>query len=161
MSTADRYHKLFPVTWDQLHRDAKILSGLLLGHAPFTSIVAITRGGLIPAAIIARELNIRLIDTLCIATYQDREQSYNEHILKAITNSTGEGMLVVDDLVDTGNTLRIAKEMLPKAHIATIYAKPAGLALIDSYVLEVSQDTWILFPWDSEIHYAKPLIDQE
>lgn len=161
MSTADRYHKLFPVTWDQLHRDAKALAWRLLEKGPFTGIVGITRGGLVPAAIIARELNIRLVDTVCIATYVHRDQgAEGERILKGVAG-TGKGILIVDDLVDTGNTARIVRNMLPEAHFATVYAKPAGRPLVDSYITEVSQDTWILFPWDSEVQYATPLAEQK
>ncbi|HBM12081.1 MAG TPA: xanthine phosphoribosyltransferase, partial [Rhodospirillaceae bacterium] len=69
----------------------------------------------------------------------------------------GEGWLIVDDLVDTGNTAKIVREMLPKAHFATVYAKPAGRPLVDTFVTEVSQDTWILFPWDVELAYAEPI----
>ena len=158
MGTADRYQKLFPVTWDQLHRDAKALAWRLLELGPFTSIVGVTRGGLVPAAIIARELNIRLVDTVCVATYTNREQGHDDQVLKGV-KGTGEGVLIVDDLVDTGNTAKIVRAMLPKAHFATLYAKPAGRPLVDSYITEVSQDTWILFPWDAEVSYAKPLVD--
>lgn len=158
MGNADRYHKTFPITWDQLHRDAKALAWRLLEHRNFKSIIAVTRGGLVPAAIIARELNIRMIDTVCVVTYQWKEQGDGETILKGIEGD-GSEMLVIDDLVDTGRTARIVRDMLPKAHFATLYAKPAGLPLVDSFVTEVSQDTWILFPWDSEVQYTKPIVD--
>lgn len=160
MSTVDRYQKLYPVTWDQLHRDAKALAWRLLEKGPFTKIVGIARGGLVPAAIIARELDIRLVDTVCIATYQKREQTGGEEVLKGIEGD-GEGLLVVDDLVDTGNTGKIVRAMLPKAHFATLYSKPAGRPLVDTYITEVSQDTWILFPWDSEVQYTAPLVEQK
>lgn len=75
MGKADRYQKLYPVTWDQLHRDAKALAWRLLEQGPFKGIIGVARGGLVPAAIVARELNIRLVDTLCICTYQGREQT--------------------------------------------------------------------------------------
>ena len=103
MGKADRYQKLYPVTWDQLHRDAKALAWRLLEQGPFKGIIGVARGGLVPAAIVARELNIRLVDTLCICTYQGREQTGGEEVLKAIEGD-GDGWLVVDDLVDTGNT---------------------------------------------------------
>ncbi len=158
MNKADRYKKLYPVTWDQLHRDARALAWRMLEKTPFRSIVGISRGGLIPAAIIARELNIRYMDTLCIATYQHREQG-TECVLKGIEGD-GEGVLVVDDLVDTGATGRIVRAMLPRAHFVTMYAKPAGRPLVDTFITEVSQDTWILFPWDSAVQYTAPLADQ-
>ena len=50
--------------------------------------------------------------------------------------------------------------MLPKAHFATLYSKPAGKPLVDTFITEVSQDTWIPFPWDSEVQYTAPLVEQ-
>ncbi len=41
--------------------------------------------------------------------------------------------------------------------MATVYAKPAGRPLIDTFVTEVSQDTWIHFPWDTELQFVQPL----
>ncbi len=125
MGKADRYQKLYPVTWDQLHRDAKALAWRLLEQGPFKGIIGVARGGLVPAAIVARELNIRLVDTLCICTYQGREQTGGEEVLKAIEGD-GDGWLVVDDLVDTGNTATIIRNMLPKAHFATRRKAPRG-----------------------------------
>ena len=68
----------------------------------------------------------------------------------------GEGILVVDDLVDSGRTLELIREMYPKAHLATVYAKPKGKPMVASYVTEVSQDTWIFFPWDMALQYVQP-----
>ena len=148
--------KTYPVSWDQLHRDAKALAWRLIEAGPWEGIVAITRGGLVPAAIVARELEIRLIDTVCIASYDDRKQG-NLSVLKPVAGDGG-GWLIVDDLVDTGGTARVVRDMLPKAHFATVYAKPAGRDLVDSFITEVSQDTWILFPWDTELQSVPPII---
>jgi len=155
--TSDRYKKTFPISWDQLHRDAKALAWRLSSLGPFESIVAVTRGGLVPAAIIARELEIRLIDTLCISTYAWKEQGNASKVLKNAQVSA-ENCLVVEDLVDTGTTAKIVREIMPKAHFATMYAKPLGKPLVDTFITEVSQDTWILFPWDSEVQYVEPII---
>ena len=148
-------NKTFPVTWDELHRHARALAWRLLELGPWTGIIAVTRGGLVPAAIVARELDIRLVDTVCVASYDDRAQG-NITVLKKVAGD-GTGWLIIDDLVDTGHTARAVREMLPKAHFATVYAKPAGRPLVDTFVTEVSQDTWILFPWDIEPQYAPPL----
>ncbi len=147
--------KTFPITWDELHRHARALAWRLLEGAPWKGIIAITRGGLVPAAIVARELDIRLIDTVCVASYDDRQRG-DVTVLKQVAGD-GAGWLIIDDLVDTGHTARVVREMLPKAHFATVYAKPAGRPLVDTFVTEVSQDTWILFPWDIEPQYAPPL----
>src|ERR1700678_2175188 len=61
--------KIFPVSWDQFHRDSRALAWRLSGAGPFEAIVCITRGGLGPAAIVARELGIKLIETVCISSY--------------------------------------------------------------------------------------------
>ena len=147
--------RTFPVTWDQLHRDARALAWRLLDRDYFTGIVAITRGGLVPAAIVARELDIRLVDTVCVSSYNWQDRRGEVEILKSL-DFDGKGWLLIDDLVDTGQTAKTVRDMLPKAHFATVYAKPKGRPLVDTYVTEVSQDTWILFPWDSEVRYAEP-----
>lgn len=148
----------FPVSWDELHRHSRALAWRLLENGPFKGVVAITRGGLVPAAIVARELDLRLVDTVCISSYEHKAQG-DVHVLKSI-NSDGGEWLIVDDLVDTGVTAKVVRDLLPKAHFATIYAKPAGRPLVDTFITEVSQDTWILFPWDVELTYAKPIRDQ-
>ena len=152
----DRYTRNFPVSWDRLHRDTKALSWRLhdLGKT-WKAIVAVTRGGLVPAAVIARELGIHYIDTVCIKSYDFKEQGEMQ-VLKDIDDS-GKDFLIIDDLVDTGSTARVVKNMLPEAYFATVYAKPEGKPLVDLYVTEVSQDTWILFPWDSESQFVEPI----
>ncbi len=152
-----RYKKTYPVSWEQLHRDAKALAWRLLDHNYFQGIIAVTRGGLVPSAIIARELDVRLVDTVCVSSYDWKDHTGEVEILKAF-DGDGDRWLIVDDLVDTGKTAKAVRDMLPKAHFATIYAKPAGRPLVDTFVTEVSQDTWILFPWDSESQFVQPII---
>ncbi|MDB5511149.1 MAG: xanthine phosphoribosyltransferase [Enterovirga sp.] len=155
--------KAFPVSWDQFHRDARALAWRLAAAGPFKAIVCITRGGLVPAAIVARELDVRLIETVCVASYHDYTSQGSLMVLKDIAESVkalgpeGAGVLVVDDLTDTGKTAKIVREMLPKAHFAAVYAKPAGRPTIDTFVTEVSQDTWIYFPWDMGLAYQEPI----
>ncbi len=157
MAESPRFRKTYPISWDQLHRDSKALSWRLLDHDYFKGIVSVTRGGLVPAAIVARELDIRLVDTVCVFSYNWQDQRGEIEILKAIDHD-GAGWLIIDDLVDTGRTAESVRQMLPRAHFATVYAKPAGRPLVDTFVTEVSQDTWILFPWDSEVQFVQPII---
>ncbi len=157
MAESPRFRKTYPISWDQLHRDSKALSWRLLDHDYFKGIVSVTRGGLVPAAIVARELDIRLVDTVCVFSYNWQDQRGEIEILKSIDHD-GEGWLIIDDLVDTGRTAESVRQMLPHAHFATVYAKPAGRPLVDTFITEVSQDTWILFPWDSEVQFVQPII---
>ncbi|MDB5485415.1 MAG: xanthine phosphoribosyltransferase [Tardiphaga sp.] len=165
MSAEERAGRAFPVSWDQFHRDCRALTWRLNSAGPFHAIVAITRGGLVPAAIVARELGVRVIDTVCITSYDHTKQSRLQ-LLKGVSDATmqlgggtGKGLLIVDDLVDTGKTARMVREMLPDAHFAAVYAKPMGRPLVDTFITEVSQDTWIFFPWDLGLAFAPPLRD--
>ena len=65
----ERYQKGFPVSWEQLHRDAKALAWRLADQGPWAGVIAVTRGGLVPTAIVARELEVRMIDTICVTSY--------------------------------------------------------------------------------------------
>ncbi len=158
--------KAFPVSWDQFHRDARALAWRLAGSGPFEAIVCITRGGLVPAAIVARVLGTRVIETVSIASYHDYTTQGELRVLKTIAPDVlklggegGKGVLVIDDLVDTGKTARIVRDMLPAAHFAAVYAKPLGRPLVDTFVTEVSQDTWIYFPWDMGLAYQAPIAE--
>jgi len=153
----EAFTKGFPVSWDQLHRDARALAWRLAELGPWKGIIAITRGGLVPAAVVARELEVRFIDTVCVSSYDHQDQR-GAKVLKKV-DGDGEGMLIIDDLVDTGATARIVREMLPKAHFACVYAKPAGRPLVDTFITEVSQDTWIFFPWDTDLQFVPPIVD--
>jgi xanthine phosphoribosyltransferase len=155
--------KPFPVSWDQFHRDARALAWRLADAGPFSAMVCITRGGLVPAAIVARELSIRLIETICVSSYDHTTQGQVRLIktiapdIAKIGGGRGKGVLIVDDLVDTGQTARLARELLPEAHFATVYAKPMGRPMVDTFITEVSQDTWIFFPWDTGLTFQPPI----
>lgn len=155
------HEKGFHVSWDQLHRDARALAWRLDGN-PWRAIVGVTRGGMVPAMIVARELDIRTIDTISIKSYKGVGSEAGQSDLQVLKRpdpalmGDGEGILVVDDLVDSGRTLELIREMYPKAHFATVYAKPKGKPMVQSYVTEVSQDTWIFFPWDMALQYVRP-----
>ena len=161
------HEKGFHVSWDQLHRDARALAWRLQGHGPedggWKAVVAITRGGMAPAMIIARELDIRTVDTISVKSYHSgggkADQRREAQVLKspdAELVGDGDGILIIDDLVDSGKTLELVRSLYPKAHVATVYAKPMGKPMVDSYITEVSQDTWIFFPWDMALQYVEP-----
>ena len=158
------HEKGFHVSWDQIHRDSRALAWRLDKQGPgeggeWKAIVAITRGGMAPAMIIARELDVRTIDTISVKSYDWQKQGSEATVLKAPDSALmgdGTGILVIDDLVDSGKTLELVRQLYPKAHFATVYAKPHGRAMVDTYITEVSQDTWIFFPWDMALQYVRP-----
>ncbi|MCV2880878.1 xanthine phosphoribosyltransferase [Actibacterium sp. XHP0104] len=167
MSDRLPHEKGFHVSWDQLHRDSRALAWRLDGQGPdngdWKAVVAITRGGMAPAMIVSRELDIRTVDTISVKSYHSgggkADQRREAQVIKspdAELMGNGEGILVIDDLVDSGKTLELVRQIYPKAHFATVYAKPQGRPMVDTYITEVSQDTWIFFPWDMALQYVEP-----
>ncbi len=161
------HEKGFHVSWDQIHRDARALAWRLDGQGPddgaWRAVVAITRGGMAPAMIVARELDIRTVDTISVKSYHSgggaADQRRDAEVLKSPDTALmgdGTGILIVDDLVDTGKTLELVRALYPKAHFATVYAKPLGEAQVETFITGVSQDTWIFFPWDMALQYVEP-----
>lgn len=156
------HEKGFHVSWDQIHRDSRALAWRLDGRGPdngsWRAVVAITRGGMAPAMIVARELDIRTVDTISVKSY-DHQSQMDAVVLKSPDQEMmgdGTGILIVDDLVDTGKTLEVVRALYPKAHFATVYAKPQGEPMVDTFITGVSQDTWIFFPWDMALQYVEP-----
>lgn len=161
------YDKSLTVSWDMFHRDARTLASRLAAERPFSAIVAVARGGLVPAAIVARELGIRLIETVCVTSYEHMTRGAAKLLkgaardIVALGDGEGNGLLIVDDVVDTGQTARVVRELLPRAHFATVYVKPMGRPLVDTFVTEVAQDAWIFFPWDMALAFQRPLRGDE
>jgi xanthine phosphoribosyltransferase len=145
------------VGWEQLHRDARSLAATLMARGPIAGLVAISRGGLIPAAIVARELECRVVESVCVASYDDERQGEAQLLKPPAAAGDGAGWVIVDDLVDSGATARLVRSLLPRAHFACLYAKPAGRSVADTWVVEVPQDTWVLFPWDTAPLFVPPL----
>src|SRR5262249_53415274 len=146
-------------------RDGGALGGRLAGAGLSQATVGVPRGGWAPAAIVARELGIRLIETVCVSSYNHITQG-ELNVLKDVARNIvgigggrGKGVLIVDDLVDTGRTAKGVRELLPEAHFATVYAKPMGRPMVDTFITEVSQDTWLYFPWDPGLAFRPPIRD--
>lgn len=146
----------YVVTWDMLQIHARTMAKRLLPAEQWKGIIAVSRGGLVPAALLARELCIRHVDTVCISSY-DHDNQREMQVLKR-AEGDGECFIVIDDLVDTGGTAKAIREMYPKAHFITIFAKPAGAPLVDDYVIDIPQNTWIEQPWDMGVIFVPPLV---
>lgn len=148
-------NKKYIVTWGMLQIYARTLAERLLPSSRWQGILAISRGGLVPASLLARELGIHYVDTICISSYEHDHQREQKVLKKASGN--GEGFIIVDDLVDTGDTAKTIREMYPKAYFVTLFAKPKGCPFVDDYVIDIKQNTWIELPWDMGLIYSKPL----
>ena len=140
-------NKIF-LNWENLHADLKFLAQEISQRGSFSKIVAISRGGLVPAGILAYQLDIRHVITFNISSY-DKDKQHELEMLEdpEKIEQIDEKTLIVDDMVDSGQTFTFLKKFFPKATYVSVYAKQRGKSLADFYAKELP-DQWIVFPWD-------------
>lgn len=140
------------ISWEDFHKKSRDL-GLQLKSLrnDWEGVICVTRGGMVAACLIAQELPVKNIQTICIQSYahQDQAKEPTFHHIPDIPDD-GKGWLVIDELSDTGNTFKNIRTKFSKAHYACVYTKPNGVDQADTFIETVSQDTWIYFPWELE-----------
>ncbi len=135
------------ISFDTYAKDAIKLADMIKKTGrTFRSIIVITRGGLFPATILSAQLNIKKIDTYCLASYANKIGGKIQELKKPVIET--ENALFVDDLSDSGNTARYVKSVYPDAFFACVYVKEKGKEFPDLYVKEFPQDTWLIQPWE-------------
>lgn len=142
--------KYLKLTWEDVDKDISALAHKLapeLEKRSIKEIYLVSRGGLVPASIVARELDMHYLDTICIESYDSTVQNSEAKVLK-MADGTGVNTLVIDDLVDSGETLKLIRKKMPEALFATVYAKPQGKPYTDVYYRDIEQDVWVMFPWE-------------
>jgi xanthine phosphoribosyltransferase len=146
-------HEFFP-SWDETHQLSRKLGQLLSGKS-WKGIIGVARGGLVPACLVAQELNIRDVQSISVISYNHQDRAEPRLLHPIDWAGDGEGWLIVEDLADTGGTFRFLRTLLPKAHFSALYVKPMGRPTADTFVAEVPQETWIFFPWEIETQQYK------
>ncbi|MCX8154109.1 MAG: phosphoribosyltransferase, partial [Candidatus Bathyarchaeota archaeon] len=116
-------------------------------------IVGISKGGWIPARVLSDLLAIQVLATVQVEFYLDIAKPSTEPILKheVTAKVTGRKVLLVDDIADTGKTLRLARAHILhqgaiEVRIATLYKKPGSTITPDYY--EAETNVWVIFPWE-------------
>ncbi len=139
--------KIF-ISWNEFHDDVKTLCEKIKKSGEYNKIVAISRGGLLPAGIIAYELDIRNIAVINIATYVGAQHLKLDEVDKPeFVGKVDDKTLIVDDLSDSGQTFRVMRRQFPNGKFVTVYAKPKGVDEVDISAKEIP-DRWVVFPWD-------------
>ena len=118
-------------------------------------IVAIARGGVVPARILSDLLETPNLSFIQIEFYTNINQTLQEPTLKQTlnTNVTGKKTLIIDDIADTGKSLKLAKTHLQQQEAieiktATLYQKNQSIIIPDFY--EKQTTNWVVFPWDTK-----------
>lgn len=136
------------LSWQDIENTAENLAKQLSDKI-FYGIIAVTKGGMIPAALIAAKLGINIIETISIKSYNEENKQTKLQVLKQIDLYTRDkNWLVIDDLVDTGATFTLMRKYMKNSTFAVLYAKPQGKPLCDMFAEEVEQDNWLIFPWE-------------
>ena len=136
------------ISWEEFHQHTKLLAQKIKANGTYNKIIAISRGGLLPAGVISYELDIRNTQAINISSYDgERQRTIEEIVIKADIGEVDEQTLIIDDLTDTGTTFRLVKQLFPKATLTAVYAKPKGKKDVDIYGVDIP-DKWIVFPWD-------------
>jgi hypoxanthine phosphoribosyltransferase len=118
-------------------------------------VIAIARGGLLPAGALAYALGTKSCGSLNVEFYSDIETTLPEPILlpPLLDNEPliGKNVLLVDDVADSGRTLALVVGLLENVGVivktATLYSKPRSVIEPDFFWRKT--DRWIVFPWSA------------
>ncbi|QNG20480.1 phosphoribosyltransferase [Rhodococcus triatomae] len=144
------------LTWDTFGTAAREVAADVVGSGYRPDIViAIARGGLIPAGAIAYAMGIKASGTLNVEFYSDIEETLPDPVvLEPLLDTNAlvdKKLLVVDDVADSGRTLDLVLDLLTvhasEVRSAVIYTKPRTVVAPDYSWRET--DRWIDFPWSS------------
>ena len=154
-----KYKNELILSWEEVHKEALELAEIIsLSEIKYDGIIAITKGGLFPALIVSTFLRIDYIDTICIRSYKKKKQKETKLIKSPIGKMNISKWLIIDDLTDTGETIEMTKSFFgtySTVDVGVLYTKPKGHHTVDYSIKKFFQDTWIVFPWEKNIHLNK------
>jgi len=140
--------------WDQIYEMLLEQSEKInkTGYQP-DILVGIARGGMVPASILSDLLGVRQVVMIRIEFYDDIAKPGMQPVITQFLNVTvnGKKVLLIDDVSDSGLSLKIAKQYLiaegaVEIKIATLYAKAITKTMPD--FIEKITSRWIVFPWE-------------
>jgi hypoxanthine phosphoribosyltransferase len=151
------------ITWTQFYAaNQTLLQQIQASGKSYDYILAITRGGVFPAYFLAKALGLP-IETINLSSYTQQQAGHIKHTLvEGFSNNVqkAEKCLLVDDIFDSGQTIKYVQSLYPRIDAACTYARWPDHTL--TYVGAIlNNDTWIDFPWevmwDGEKKLSKPL----
>lgn len=145
------------LTWEDFGRASRELAHTIV-HSGFQPdiIIAVARGGLVPAGALSYSMGIKLSDAINVEFYTDVEETLPDPVLLEplldVNSLANKRLLVVDDVADSGRTLDLVLKLLrthgAEVRSAVIYGKSRSVVSPD-YVWKHT-DEWIVFPWSAE-----------
>lgn len=153
------------LTWTDIEKDASTLISKIKGSdKSYDCIVGIANGGLIPTCLIAKALKIKKVFTVSIKAYID-EYAHQVQFVTSLNHKDFKGcqnVLIIDDLVDRGETLFETQKILSyfsysykynfNFDSAVVYLKKSDDFVpktIPTYYSQIMDPkTWLVFPWE-------------
>jgi len=113
-------------------------------------IFGLSRGGLIPSIIISNILNIRKVYSIGIKSYEDTAKGEFE-LYQIPELEDIDKVLVIDDISDTGDSLRAVKDIMQSKDIITVslHIKKESKFIPNVYGKQVNNNVWVVYPWES------------
>lgn len=141
-----------PISWQEIEYWSDKLAEKIAADCADLSqatLVSIARGGLVPTQLIAYKLNIRDIRVMKLSSYDDENMRGQINDITTDRLFDGGNVYVIDDLADSGATIKYIRKRFPAARICTLLEKTCCKEHPDICAREgVDKDTWIVFPWD-------------
>jgi xanthine phosphoribosyltransferase len=132
---------------------ARLKQEIAIRGGSWRAVVGVVRGGVFPARRVAEALRIEYRE-IRVSYYLGTERQGEPRVIEGLADEwQGEGLLVVDDVVDSGGTAICVRRMLPKCDLAAVYTKPGGVQTLAAagdaaFYGRRMDDRWIVFPWD-------------
>ncbi len=140
------------ITWEEYGRlVARLAESVKTSGRDFDLVIGIARGGIPVAMVVADELGVK-IDIINVKSYTGISERSKPRILSTLTEEVrGKKLLLVDDLVDEGDTMEsiagyLARSKPSSLVTAVIFTKPWSKLKPDFSVEEVNE--WVVFPWE-------------
>ena len=151
---------MIKLSWEDVEKIAdKLVKKIKSSGFKPDYIIGITKGGLIPLSLLAKRLGIKKILTVS-ATLSKKDKKL-KIIYAPNIDLKGKKVLLVDEIVETGTTLKkISKMLTDKYNVGELKTatlgmnKDRGKFHPDYYIIE-EQGEWVVFPWENEKNFTK------
>ncbi len=140
------------ISWEEIDHWSNTLADKIAADCQDLSqatLVAVSRGGLVPAQIIAYKLNIRDVRVMKLISYNDSGEREEIKDISTDRLFDGSDVYFIDDLADSGATVKYIRKRFPSSRLCTLLMKTCCAEEPDICARSgLAADNWLVFPWD-------------
>lgn len=139
--------RLRHLTWVEVEQYVREIVRQLGPTPKIKHILAVARGGMVPAVMLAHHLNVP-VESVTVKTYHGKKAGtpviYDAPEIKDV-----DDWLIVDDIADTGATINALRDLYPGIRVAALVQKETQMAA-DYFGADVKLSEWVVFPWEQK-----------